>query len=95
MLCHENHLSADARSFCAQNKSKLKFNLVMNISLKPNDQQKANKTEHHDAWTGWGAIIGIVGGVVIGLFLNRALLLGTGLGVMGWLIGALVDRARR
>lgn len=67
----------------------------MNTSPKSNDQQKTKQTEHHDAVSGWGAIIGTAVGIVIGFFFNQAILLGIALGAMGWIGGALVDRARR
>ncbi|MFT3781005.1 MAG: hypothetical protein QM790_03250 [Nibricoccus sp.] len=67
----------------------------MNSSKKSNDQQKPANTSHHDALSGWGAIGGAVIGLIIGAFFGKAIMVGTFLGVAGWLIGGLIDRARK
>jgi uncharacterized membrane protein len=67
----------------------------MDTSPKSNDQQKTQPPEHEEALSGWGAIIGAAIGIVIGLFFDKAIFLGTVIGVTGWLGGAIVDRSRR
>jgi hypothetical protein len=67
----------------------------MNIFPDSPEKEKSGQAGHHDAWSGWGIIIGTVTGIIIGLFVGQALLLGVGLGVLGWIVGALVDRSRR
>jgi uncharacterized membrane protein len=78
-----------------QHSTKLNFSSFMTSSPNSNDKQKSAPAEHHDAWSGWGAIIGAAAGLLIGLFFHQAFLLGIALGTTGWLVGAFVDRARR
>ncbi len=61
---------------------------------KQNDPIPAKKRDH-DAWSGWGAVIGTASGIVIGLFFHRTIALGAGLGITGWLAGGLIDRSRQ
>ncbi len=67
----------------------------MNPSSKSSDQSKTDHSHDADAWSAWACIIGIALGVIIGLFFGKALVLGAGLGTMGWIVGALIDRSRR
>lgn len=66
----------------------------MKSSLNSSDDQKPNQSTHHDALSGWGALGGIAIGALIGLFFHKVLVLAIGLGVTGWLAGALIDRSR-
>jgi len=66
----------------------------MDSSSNSNDKQKSAPAQHHDACSGWGAIIGVLAGIVIGLFFHKALIFGIALGSIGWVGGALIDRAR-
>lgn len=66
----------------------------MNLSSKSNDKQKPAPPEPHDACSGWGIILGIIAGIVIGLFFDKAIILGCVLGSTGWVVGAFIDRAR-
>ncbi|MFT3867411.1 MAG: hypothetical protein QM715_02825 [Nibricoccus sp.] len=68
----------------------------MDSSTKPNDKAKpAQSDAHPDALSGWGALVGTAAGALIGVFFHKAVALAIGLGVTGWIVGALIDRSRR
>lgn len=68
----------------------------MDSSSKPNDKTKSAQSDAHpDALSGWGALAGAAAGALIGVFFHKALALAIGLGVTGWIVGALVDRSRQ
>ena len=52
------------------------------------------KPDDVTAFSGWGAIIGIGTGLVIGLFTRQWVVWTVTLGVAGWIIGGLIDRSR-
>lgn len=78
-----------------QVRTKNKANTNMeNISKKDNEPNKSDKRRDHDAWSGWGAVIGFGAGLLVGSFFGQALVTGFLLGALGWLAGAFVDRSR-
>lgn len=48
----------------------------------------------HHAGSAWGLIGGALLGALIGIFIAGPLLLGTVGAIVGWLVGALIDRAQ-
>lgn len=61
-----------------------------------NSPQNSDQKSPHErsAFTGWGTILGALIGTLIGLFAGHWLGWTSGLAFVGWITGALIDRAR-
>ena len=62
--------------------------------MNSNIESKKNKPDHVSAFTGWGLIGGAALGVAVGIFTRHWLAWTIGVAVIGWIVGALIDRSR-
>lgn len=70
--------------------------LSVSSQTKPNDNDNQQPSASDDgASAAWGLMGGALVGALIGVFFGKAILGGFTVGVIGWIGGALIDRARR
>lgn len=68
----------------------------MSSSTKPNDNDNQPRSASDDgASAAWGLMGGALAGALIGVFFGKAILGGFTLGSLCWIVGALIDRAKR
>lgn len=64
----------------------------MNDSKLPSSR---NASADHSAFTGWGLILGIAAGIIVGLLRHQVVLYILVAGTLGLVVGAILDRRRR
>jgi uncharacterized membrane protein YoaK (UPF0700 family) len=67
---------------------------IMESSSQKSSASKDNQNAEKGALSAWAGLIGAVAGALIGVFFGKAIVLGIALGVIGWLVGAFIDRSR-
>lgn len=67
------------------------------MSSVQNEKEQAKETQRHEAgaFAAWGMIGGGAAGLLVGIFVDNYLVLPLSAGLVGWLVGALIERARR
>jgi hypothetical protein len=63
--------------------------------MKPSSADSSDRNSSSSAFTGWGVLIGLALGAGIGLLTGRMLTPVVSCGVIGLVVGALLDRRRR
>jgi len=67
----------------------------MSVESKKDEINDNAKAHDAGAYTSWGVILGGLAGLVVGLLVGKVIMAVLSLAVVGWVIGALVDRAKR